>query len=328
MINKKISIIIPCFNSQKTLGRCLQSVLASSFKDFEIILVNDGSNDKTTEIGKSFPIKIIDLSKNQGAAVARNKGASLAKGRILLFLDSDILLKKDSLTIVSDFFQKNPSISVLQGIYDRKIASKNLFSIYKHYYHVYKFSKIKGKTILSTSSFCLAVKKEVFEKIGGFDNRFPARSAGEDVDLGLRLRKNGYPIFLERKLKVTHLKSYTFFSFIRSEFIKIASNTKLMLRNKSISQFPISKNKPKKMLNVIFSILLSLLIPISLFYSRYIFILLLITFIILNWKILFLITNEKSILISLAILPIIYLDMLIAQTALIYGFYEYKKTVF
>jgi len=326
MISREISIIIPCFNSQLTLGRCLQSVFASSFKDFEVILVNDGSDDKTTEIGKSLPIKILDLPKNRGAAAARNKGAKLAKSKILLFLDADVLVKKDSLKIVSDHFHQNPGTAVLQGIYDRKIASKNLFSIYKHYHHIYKFSKIKGKFILSASSFCLAVKKSVFDQIGGFDNRFPAQSAGEDVELGLRLRKNGYPILLERRLKVTHLKSYTLSSFIRSEFIKVTSNTKLMLRNKAISQFPISKNKPKRMLNVIFSLPLSWLIPISLFFSRYIFILLLMIFIILNWKIIFLIKNEKSILIALAILPIIYLDMLIAQTAFIYGFYEYKKT--
>ena len=97
----KISIIIPCYNSEKYLGACLDSVLAQSVADFEVILVDDGSRDDTLHIARSYEQKdarIRVLAKeNGGVAAARNLALDRAQGEWITFVDSDDLLPSDAL---------------------------------------------------------------------------------------------------------------------------------------------------------------------------------------------------------------------------------------
>lgn len=97
----KISVVIPVYNSEKYIERCVQSVLAQSFTDFELILVNDGSSDASWEIMQkmeSVDSRIaIHSQENGGAASARNKGISLAGGEYITFIDSDDYVSEDYL---------------------------------------------------------------------------------------------------------------------------------------------------------------------------------------------------------------------------------------
>jgi glycosyltransferase involved in cell wall biosynthesis len=81
-----LSVIIPAFNEEKFLPRCLESLKNQKFKDFEIIVVDNNSTDKTAEIAKKFNVILVS-EKSQGVAYARNKGAEIAKGEILIFND-------------------------------------------------------------------------------------------------------------------------------------------------------------------------------------------------------------------------------------------------
>ena len=90
----KISVIIPCYNVEKFLKQCLDSVCGQTLKDIEIICVNDASTDKSLNILKQYAkkdkrIKIIDLQKNSGLSVARNTGIKHATGDFIGFIDSD-----------------------------------------------------------------------------------------------------------------------------------------------------------------------------------------------------------------------------------------------
>jgi glycosyltransferase involved in cell wall biosynthesis len=89
-----ISVIIPAFNEEKFLGNCLFSLKNQDFNDFEIIVVDNNSRDKTSKIAKKFGVKLVS-EKNQGAALARNRGAKEAKGEILAFTDADTILPKN-----------------------------------------------------------------------------------------------------------------------------------------------------------------------------------------------------------------------------------------
>ena len=99
-----ISIIIPAYNLQNYIGRCIDSVLAQSFKDFEAIIINDGSGDATGEICDSYRrkdnrIKLIN-QKNKGLGCARNKGLDNAKGELIAFVDGDDVLHPQYLEIL------------------------------------------------------------------------------------------------------------------------------------------------------------------------------------------------------------------------------------
>ncbi len=91
LVFKMLSVIIPAFNEENFLPRCLESLKNQKFKDFEIIVVDNNSTDKTAEIAKKFNV-ILFSEKNQGVAYARNKGSEIAKGEILVF--TDILFAK------------------------------------------------------------------------------------------------------------------------------------------------------------------------------------------------------------------------------------------
>ena len=77
----KVSVIIPTFNSEDCIADCLSAIFESDFKDFEVIVVDDGSKDSTLEIAERFPIEVVKHDENRGAAISRNNGAKKAKQR-------------------------------------------------------------------------------------------------------------------------------------------------------------------------------------------------------------------------------------------------------
>lgn len=120
MNNIFFSIVIPVYNSKDTIIRCLESCLNQSYKFFEIIVVDDCSVDSTIEIIQNYKIvdstisiSIVKLEKNQGAAVARNKGISLAKGDYIALLDSDDYFFLKKLEIINEILTNNPDIDLL-----------------------------------------------------------------------------------------------------------------------------------------------------------------------------------------------------------------------
>lgn len=91
MLNPKVSIIIPAYNSASTIGRTVDSVLAQTFSDFELILIDDGSHDKTYSILQGYQDQRLRVytQTNRGPALTRNRGIELARGEYLMFIDSD-----------------------------------------------------------------------------------------------------------------------------------------------------------------------------------------------------------------------------------------------
>ena len=127
----KISVIIPFFySSKKTIGtqqyfsllafdKCLSGIFKSKFKNFEVIAVSDGSSTESIEIVKKYPCKLIKLKKNSGSGYSRNVGAINAKGKILVFIDSDVEVKSDALKIINDKFKKKSNYA-LQGVFSHE----------------------------------------------------------------------------------------------------------------------------------------------------------------------------------------------------------------
>ena len=111
-IDGLVSIITPAYNAEKYIAETIESVLAQTYQKWEMLIVNDCSTDNTTEIvqnyvGKDKRIKLINLKKNSGAAIARNTAIQNAKGRYIAFLDSDDLWKKEKLQKQIQFMQQN-----------------------------------------------------------------------------------------------------------------------------------------------------------------------------------------------------------------------------
>ena len=112
MLEELISIIVPVYNSEKFIGDTIKTVEQQTYKNWELILVNDCSTDNSTsiieeQIKKDNRIKLINLQENSGAAIARNNGIEEAKGRYIAFLDADDFWDKEKLKEQISFMKEN-----------------------------------------------------------------------------------------------------------------------------------------------------------------------------------------------------------------------------
>lgn len=105
----KFSIIVPVYNVGKYIKKCLDSIEKQTFKDYEVIIVNDGSKDNSMDIVKDYNFKIIN-QKNKGLSAARNRGVKEANGEYIIFVDSDDYIDRDLLKNVNNSLDNNPDV--------------------------------------------------------------------------------------------------------------------------------------------------------------------------------------------------------------------------
>jgi len=115
-LNPLVSVIVPCFDAASYISPAIESILGQTFKDFEVIVVDDGSADRTKEVLSKYNGKIKYIyQENRGAAVARNRGIFGSKGKYLAFCDADDIWEKDKLYQQVLLFDKNPDLGLCAG---------------------------------------------------------------------------------------------------------------------------------------------------------------------------------------------------------------------
>jgi glycosyltransferase involved in cell wall biosynthesis len=187
-----VSVIIPTYNRGWVLREAIDSVLAQDFKDFELIVVDDGSTDNTGEILESYDQDLIVLRQsNRGVSAARNRGIAAAAGRLVAFLDSDDLWLPRKLSSQVDFFNSNPAalINQTEEIWIRNGVRVNP-KIRHHKFSGMIFEQSLGLCLVSPSA--VMIKRSLFDEVGVFDEDLPAC---EDYDLWLRISWR-YPVHL------------------------------------------------------------------------------------------------------------------------------------
>lgn len=160
----KFSIIVPVYNVEKYIKKCLDSILNQSFKDYEVIVVNDGTKDNSIELIQDYPVKIIN-QKNQGLSVARNKGVKHATGEYIIFIDSDDWIEKDLLKKLNESTINSPDVVRFQikEVYEKgKIVEYNECS-FKNKNGIEAFEEIV-KYHFVENAWCYAIRKDYYEK--------------------------------------------------------------------------------------------------------------------------------------------------------------------
>jgi len=110
-----VSVIVPTYNSQSVIESCLRAVRASAFQDYELIVVDDASTDDTFSLASKYTENVIKLPLKKGRSCARNSAIKVAKGEIIVNIDSDIIIKPDTLNKIVDYFINHPEIDILTG---------------------------------------------------------------------------------------------------------------------------------------------------------------------------------------------------------------------
>jgi len=238
---KKISIIIPSYNSQNTLYLCLEALKKQTYKDFEVIIVDSSPNKEVDEVASGFhDIIFIKKTERIYPGMARNIGAENAKGDVLVFLDSDIILENDALEKIYKYYKEG--YRVFGGAQKLKhYPNFSWTSLLEHYifFHQYQDTRNMGRRN-NLSSSLLILEKDLFFKKGLFSD-IPRM---QDTELTERLRKENVKLFFIPDI-VGH-KIY------ETSFLKILRKTYLNGNNLLYIRYAGSINLLQKFILIIF----------------------------------------------------------------------------
>jgi len=198
----------------------------------EVIVVDDHSCDDSVGSVPEDRCTLIRLEDGRcGPAAARNRGAEAARGDILLFLDSDVVVAPDTLRKFVETFREEPGIDAAFGSYSAETECRAFFSQYKNLQHHYTH-QTSSEAASTFWTGCGAIRRTAFREAGGFDESY-RRPCIEDIALGYTLTAKGRRIRLRKDIQVGHLKSYTFSGLIRSDlFGRAVPWTRLMLERR------------------------------------------------------------------------------------------------
>jgi hypothetical protein len=202
----RLTVIVPMHDNAGQLELCLAALRASPVA-FELVVVDDASRDaKAIEVAKGVADVYHRLERNAGPAVARNAGAKLARGEILAFVDSDVVVARDTLAELVRALDEDRGAAAVFGAYDDAPASPGLVTEYRNLLHHYVH--LTGPSEATTFwAGCGAIRRAAFERIRGFDESF-RRPSIEDIELGMRLKAAGERILLRPGIRCKHLKHW------------------------------------------------------------------------------------------------------------------------
>jgi glycosyltransferase involved in cell wall biosynthesis len=218
---------LPAFNAAATLGQALAAVCgvdhdrsealpkSEDSRAAEVIVIDDASDDGTTAICRKFEVRLLQLTRNGGPAHARNLGARMARGDVLLFLDADTCLEAGALSKIEAAFEADPELDAVIGAYDDEPAAPGVISQYRNLLHcfVHRTARRQASTFWSG---CGAIRTSVFVESHGFDESY-RRASIEDLEFGYRLSRAGRKILMDPDIRVKHLKQWTLASMLQTD---------------------------------------------------------------------------------------------------------------
>ena len=250
-----LSVIVPAYRSEATLRRCLHAIRASELPGvaWELIVVDDGSDDGTRAVAGRMADRLVRIADGpRGPAHARNAGAAVAGGDILVFVDADVVLAADALHRMVAHLIAGSGPSAVFGTYDDRPDDPGFVSQYRNLLH----HRVHITSAGAASTFwgaCGAVRRAAFDAVGQFDDRQYSRPQIEDVELGYRLSDAGHRIVLDPAVRCTHLKKWTLSGMLRVDLVDRAIPWMhlLVARRETVARGPLNLRRSEKWLTAI-----------------------------------------------------------------------------
>ena len=255
-----ISVIIPTYNSKKTLLLLISALKKTTLKNYQIIVIDDASTDNTqTAIKKIKSVHYFKFKKNKGAATTRNKGALVSRGDILLFLDSDILPTFDIISYVSKFFKTKKNKSICITGFPGTLSENTSFTQKYKYYRDWTYWTLdkNQNSFYHFRPAIGAISKKYFNQAGGFNQKYPGATM-EDMEFSYRLANCGQIIF-KKDLKVQH-QFGSFNKLTLSYFRRTTFFASLFLSQKKFTGVAMTNSEAS---TIFFAGLITFLIPVS-----------------------------------------------------------------
>ncbi|APW64049.1 glycosyltransferase family 2 protein [Paludisphaera borealis] len=219
-----LSVVVPVCNGGSDFKRCLRRLRDSSWADFELIVVDDGSTDDSGLLAESQGAIVLRHDRPQGPAAARNLGAERASADLIFFLDADVAVYPDTIERGMARFLDDPGLTGLFGSYDDQPTAPGLVSRFRnllhHYVHQQGDFELDSRPVHTFWTGCGMIRRRDFLDFGGFDPRLYPRPAIEDIELGYRLTRSGRRIVLARDVQATHMKRWSVFEVVRTDIFR------------------------------------------------------------------------------------------------------------
>jgi hypothetical protein len=193
----RLTAIVPATDAPPELDRCVAAIRAAEDPPEEVV--------------------VVDSAAGPGPAAARNAGAALAEGDVLVFVDADVLPHSDAFRRIRAAFAADPGLAAVFGSYDDSPESPSAVSGFRNLLHYFVHQRSAGPATTFWAGLG-AMRREVFARVGGFDAERYTEPSIEDIELGMRLAASGARMRLDPALQGTHLKRWTLANMIRTDF--------------------------------------------------------------------------------------------------------------
>jgi GT2 family glycosyltransferase len=226
----RLSVVMPVYNAEATLAECLTRLCNSAPHDAEIVVVDDGSTDQSRAIAAGFPVRIVPTAGRVGPAAARNLGARVAEGDVVFFIDSDVMVRPDTVARMVESFGES-EIDGVVGVQAADMRHRNLASQYKNLWMRWTYVRQTGDVPLFYTT-AAAIRRDAFLRAGGFDQGYTDPNV-EDTAFGQKLARLGIRVKVMPELEVEHVKRYSLAGLLRTDFARAVSLTRLKLRQRA-----------------------------------------------------------------------------------------------
>jgi GT2 family glycosyltransferase len=233
-----LSVVIPVRNGRNDFERCLRGLRDSSRRDFELIVIDDGSTDGSGKLAEAHGARVVRHEVPRGPAASRNEGVELARSERIFFVDADVVVHGDAVAKVIERFEAEPDLAAFFGSYDDRPVARGVVSQFRnllhHYVHQQGEFVAEARPAHTFWTGCGAIRRGAFLAVGGFDPRLYRRPAIEDIELGYRLTRSGHRVALVQDLQASHLKRWTLRSMVYTDvFQRGVPWMLLLLRSKT-----------------------------------------------------------------------------------------------
>ncbi len=225
-----VTVVVPSYNSARTLALCLRSVAAQTYPSIELIVVDDCSTDGSAGIARAAGATVLRTPVNSGQAAARNAGAAHARGEVLFFLDSDVALDPDAVEVAVATLAAEPGLGAICGVYAAEpLLAPTRAARYRTAQQYVWFNEVEG-TIPGLHTALFAMPAAVFREVGPFDS---ALRYTEDQEYGYRLARR-YDVRATLAIRGRHDHDATVLTILRKVFHRTRLGIPLWLANRTL----------------------------------------------------------------------------------------------
>ncbi len=204
-MGQKVSIYIPCYNAEEYVARSIEGVLRQTHSAEEILIVDDGSRDRTAEIAARYPVRVVRHERNRGLAAARNTAFRSARNDLVAALDADCVPEPDWLEKLVTHLEDG-TVAAVGGRLLETVQS-SMADRWRKAHMPQQWGEVPVLNPRFMFGNNVVLRKSVVEEVGWYDESL--RTNGEDVDLSARIRARGYSFVYDPEAVVKHLRHDT-----------------------------------------------------------------------------------------------------------------------